>query len=59
MLAVWGKNDPIFAAAGAEAFATDVPDAEIHLLDGGHFLLESHLDEASELIGKFLDRRLR
>jgi pimeloyl-ACP methyl ester carboxylesterase len=58
VLAVWGKNDPIFAAAGAEAFATDVPDAEIHLLDGGHFLLESHLDEASELITKFLDRTL-
>jgi pimeloyl-ACP methyl ester carboxylesterase len=58
VLAVWGKNDPIFAPAGAEAFATDVPDAEIHLLDGGHFLLESHLDEASDLITKFLDRHV-
>lgn len=58
VLAVWGKNDPIFAAAGAEAFATDVQDAEIHLLDGGHFLLESHLEEASDLITKFLDRYL-
>ncbi|MGC4938204.1 alpha/beta fold hydrolase [Kribbella sp. DT2] len=58
VLAVWGKNDPIFAPAGAEAFANDVQDAEIHLLDGGHFLLESHLDEASELISKFLDRRV-
>ncbi|MEV6283497.1 alpha/beta hydrolase [Kribbella sp. NPDC051770] len=58
VLAVWGRNDPIFAPAGAEAFATSVRDAEIHLLDGGHFLLESHLDEASELITDFLDRRL-
>ncbi|GAA1560725.1 alpha/beta hydrolase [Kribbella lupini] len=58
VLAVWGENDPIFAPAGAQAFATDVPDAEIHLLDGGHFLLESHLEEAGDLITKFLDRYL-
>jgi pimeloyl-ACP methyl ester carboxylesterase len=58
LLAVWGKGDPIFGPAGAEAFARDLPDAEIHLLDGGHFLLESALDEASDLIGDFLGRTL-
>ncbi|MFF1822841.1 alpha/beta fold hydrolase [Kribbella sp. NPDC058245] len=56
VLAVWGRNDEIFGPAGAEAFATDRPDAEIHLLDGGHFLLESHLDEVAPLIRKFLSR---
>jgi pimeloyl-ACP methyl ester carboxylesterase len=50
VLAVWGRNDEIFAAAGAEAFRRDVPDARIELLDGGHFLLESHLDEVAGLV---------
>lgn len=56
VLAVWGKNDPIFAPEGAHAFAEDAPDAEIHLLDGGHFLLESAGDEVAELIRGFLSR---
>lgn len=59
LLAVWGKGDPIFGPAGAEAFAKDLPDAEIHLLEGGHFLLESALDEAAPLITDFLDRNLK
>ena len=46
VLAVWGKNDPIFAPAGATAFKRDVPKAEVHLLDTGHFALE----EDGELI---------
>jgi pimeloyl-ACP methyl ester carboxylesterase len=54
LLAVWGKGDEIFGPDGARAFAADVPDAEIHLLDGGHFLLESALDEVSPLILAFL-----
>jgi pimeloyl-ACP methyl ester carboxylesterase len=54
VLAVWGQNDEIFGPDGARAFATDQPDAEIHLLDGGHFLLESHSDEVAELIKTFL-----
>jgi pimeloyl-ACP methyl ester carboxylesterase len=58
VLAVWGRGDEIFAPAGARAFADDVPDAEVHLLDGGHFLLESAGDEVAELIRDFLDRRL-
>jgi pimeloyl-ACP methyl ester carboxylesterase len=58
VLAVWGENDPIFGPDGARAFARDVPDAEIHLLDGGHFLLESKFDDVAELIHTFLDKRL-
>jgi len=58
VLAVWGRGDEIFGPAGAEAFAEDAHDAEIHLLDGGHFLLESAVDEVAPLIGGFLDRRV-
>jgi pimeloyl-ACP methyl ester carboxylesterase len=58
LLAVWGRNDEIFGPAGAVAFAEDAPSAEICLLDGGHFLLESHLDAAAGAIRGFLDRRL-
>ncbi len=50
VLAVWGRNDEIFAAAGAEAFRRDAPHARIELLDGGHFLLESHLDDVARII---------
>jgi pimeloyl-ACP methyl ester carboxylesterase len=58
LLAIWGANDPIFAPDGARAFARDLPDAEIHLLAGGHFLLESALDEAISHIRGFLARAL-
>ena len=56
LLAVWGRGDEIFGPAGAEAFAADLPDAEIHLLDGGHFLLESALPQVAELAHDFLAR---
>jgi pimeloyl-ACP methyl ester carboxylesterase len=56
--AVWGRNDEIFGPEGALAFAEDAPDAEVHLLDGGHFLLESHLDAAAGYIRGFLGRTL-
>ncbi|MEM6108161.1 alpha/beta hydrolase [Mycobacterium sp. 050272] len=58
LLAVWGRGDEIFGPAGAEAFADDLPDAQIHLLDGGHFLLESALDEVTGLIRTFLEARV-
>lgn len=58
VLAVWGGNDEIFGSAGALAFADDAPDAEVHLLDGGHFLLESHLDAVAGYIRGFLGRTL-
>jgi pimeloyl-ACP methyl ester carboxylesterase len=58
LLAVWGRNDQIFGPAGALAFAEDAPAAEIHLLDGGHFLLESQLDTAAGSIRRFLETTL-
>jgi pimeloyl-ACP methyl ester carboxylesterase len=58
ILAVWGRGDEIFGPAGAQAFAADQPAAEIHLLDGGHFLLESALGEVTELIRTFLAKQL-
>ena len=57
-LAVWGKNDPFFLPQGAEAFRRDLPDAEIHLIDAGHFPLETHLDEVARIIRAFLARTL-
>ena len=58
LLAVWGKNDPFFLPAGAEAFKRDNPEAEIHLLNAGHFALESHGPEIAAIIRDFLDRKL-
>ncbi|MEU5527993.1 alpha/beta hydrolase [Micromonospora chersina] len=55
-LVTWGRHDEIFGPAGAEAYARDLPDAEIHLLDTGHFALETHGDEIAELVRGFLRR---
>lgn len=56
VLAVWGRSDPIFGPDGARAFGRDARNAEIHLLDGGHFLLETAVDEVADLIKDFLQR---
>jgi pimeloyl-ACP methyl ester carboxylesterase len=56
LLAVWGRGDEIFGPAGATAFGRDLPDAEIHLLDGGHFLLESAFDATLGHVRRFLAR---
>jgi pimeloyl-ACP methyl ester carboxylesterase len=56
LLAVWGKNDPFFLPAGAEAYRRDNPNAEVHLLDAGHFALETRGDEIAALIMPFLGR---
>lgn len=45
VVAVWGKNDPFFAAPGAEAFKRDVPDADVSIIDAGHFVIESNPQE--------------
>jgi pimeloyl-ACP methyl ester carboxylesterase len=58
LLAVWGRNDEIFGPDGARAFAADAHRPEIHLLDGGHFLLESQLDATAGYIRPFLERTL-
>jgi pimeloyl-ACP methyl ester carboxylesterase len=54
VLAIWGRNDEIFAAAGASAFLEDSPEARVELVDGGHFLLESHLNEVAGTIKDWL-----
>ena len=58
LLVTWGKNDEIFGAAGAEAFRRDLPDGEFHLLDAGHFALETHGDEISAYIRAFLGKHV-
>jgi pimeloyl-ACP methyl ester carboxylesterase len=58
MLAVWGRHDPAFVPAGAQAHRRDLPDAEIHLLDAGHFVLETHCGEIASHIRDFLGRKL-
>ncbi|MFF4788500.1 alpha/beta fold hydrolase [Streptomyces sp. NPDC001276] len=58
LLAVWGANDEIFGPDGATAFGQDLPDAEIHLIESGHFALESHLGTITEHIRDFLARVL-
>jgi pimeloyl-ACP methyl ester carboxylesterase len=57
-LAVWGKNDPFFLPAGAEAFKRDLPNGEIQFFDTGHFALETHCDEIASAILKFLKKAL-
>jgi pimeloyl-ACP methyl ester carboxylesterase len=57
-LIVWGKNDVIFPADGAHPYLRDLPAAELHLFDTGHFALEDKLDEMAPLIRNFLDRTL-
>jgi pimeloyl-ACP methyl ester carboxylesterase len=58
-LAVWGKNDPFFLPAGAEAFKRDIPRADVRFFDTGHFALETHCAEIAAVIRDFLDRTLR
>lgn len=58
MLIVWGKNDKIFPAAGATPYLRDLPDAELHLLDTGHFALEEDGEEIARLMCDFLDRKV-
>lgn len=57
-LVVWGKHDPSFIAAGAEAFRQDLPSAEIHLLNAGHFALDEQTDEIAALILRFMDAQI-
>ena len=55
LLAIWGKNDPFFVPAGAEAFRKDVPNAQVEFLDTGHFAIESHVIEIAAAMKEFLD----
>lgn len=58
LLAVWGKHDPFFMPAGAEAWKRDIPNAQINFYDTGHFALETHANEIGADIRDFLDRHL-
>jgi pimeloyl-ACP methyl ester carboxylesterase len=58
-LVVWGKNDAIFVAAGAAPYQRDLPRAQVHLLDTGHFALETHGEEIAKLMRDLLDRHLK
>lgn len=55
-LLVWGKNDPVFMASGAKAYLRDVPEAELYLLDAGHFAVEEKPVEIAQHITRFLKR---
>jgi pimeloyl-ACP methyl ester carboxylesterase len=57
LLAVWGKNDPFFLPAGAEAFKRDIPDAEVRFLDTGHFALETNVEDVATAITEFLTQK--
>jgi pimeloyl-ACP methyl ester carboxylesterase len=56
-LVVWGKNDPFFLVPGAEAYRRDLKDAELVLLDGGHFALEEHAEAVAAHIMRVFGAR--
>lgn len=58
-LAIWGKNDPFFLPAGAEAYKRDNPKAEVRFLDTGHFAIETHHGEIAARMLEFLDRNVQ
>ena len=55
LLAIWGKNDPFFIPAGAEAFRKHLPNAQVQFLDTGHFALETHVIEIAAAMKEFLE----
>jgi pimeloyl-ACP methyl ester carboxylesterase len=58
MLIAWGKNDKIFPPAGAEPYKRDLKTLEFHLIDAGHFALESNGDEIAQLMREFLEKHV-
>jgi pimeloyl-ACP methyl ester carboxylesterase len=54
LLAIWGKNDPFFIPAGAEALRKDLPEAKVQFLDTGHFAIETHVVEIASAMQEFL-----
>jgi pimeloyl-ACP methyl ester carboxylesterase len=58
-LVAWGRGDEVFAPAGAEAYRKDLTSLEVHMLDTGHFALETHSHEIAQLIRAFCARFLR
>jgi pimeloyl-ACP methyl ester carboxylesterase len=54
LLAIWGRNDPFFLPAGAQAFKRDIPDADVRLLDAGHFAVETNANDIAMAMRGFL-----
>jgi pimeloyl-ACP methyl ester carboxylesterase len=54
LLVIWGKYERSFDASEPEAFRRDVPTAEVHLVDGGHFALDTAADDIADLVDRFL-----
>ncbi len=59
LLAIWGKHDPFFVPAGAEAYRKDNPKARVELLDAGHFALETHVNEIAASIDRWMQKEVR
>lgn len=59
MLIVWGANDPFFSVIGAKSYLADLPTAELHLLDSGHFALEEECDTIADYICKFANKEMK
>jgi len=59
LLAVWGDQDPFFLPAGAQAYKRDIPEAEVHLLNTGHFALETNAHDIADYIRDFLKRKVK
>jgi pimeloyl-ACP methyl ester carboxylesterase len=57
LLVIWGKYDPSFDLSESEAYRRDVPNAEVHVLDAGHFALDTKADEIAEFVGQFMGRQ--
>ena len=55
LLVIWGKYDLSFDFSEPEAYRRDVPNAEVHVLDAGHFALDTKADEIAALIGQFME----
>jgi pimeloyl-ACP methyl ester carboxylesterase len=53
---VWGRYDQSFEAAEAQAYKREIPDADVHLIDAGHFALDEKPDEVAALIGAFMSK---
>jgi pimeloyl-ACP methyl ester carboxylesterase len=59
LLVIWGKHDPSFDIGEPERYRKDVPNAEVHVLDAGHFALDTKADEVAALVSGFMQAQKR
>ena len=57
LMVVWGRYDLSFELSEPEAYRRDVPNAQVHVLDAGHFALDTAAEEIASLVGGFMSRR--